>query len=339
MDHMTTTQTHRSRHDASVEFNRPICDEHFILRLRIQGSLGPTRPGQFIQLGCRPPAEAIDSESFRGAEMEWSPGQRPNLGQPELCSRLAMLRRPFSFAGRGDDDQGTWIEIIHRVVGVGTDWLSHLETGDPVDFIGPLGNAFALPKNKSRGFLVGGGVGIPPMFYLAETLRGAGWDGVGFVGALSRNLQAVSLQGEIPSPDGVPVPCVAEFSRHGFNAVVNTDDGSVGMPGRITAGLERTFQSLSAEDIARAVVFVCGPNPMMRAVGELAARYGIDCQVCVEQAMACGMGTCQSCIVKIDPTHRSPIEKPQGTTANGRPWRFKLACTDGPVFASTDVVW
>jgi dihydroorotate dehydrogenase electron transfer subunit len=93
----------------------------------------------------------------------------------------------------------------------------------------------------------------------------------------------------------------------------------------------------SREAAEQTLVFTCGPHAMMHAVAKLAAAHGVDCQVCLEQAMACGMGTCQSCVVKIDPAVYG--QAPQGVTDDGRPWRFKLACTDGPVFDSRVVVW
>ena len=83
-----------------------------------------------------------------------------------------MLRRPFSLAGRRDRAGLSEIDIIHRVVGIGTDWLSHLKVGDEVGVLGPLGNTFELPKGDGEAILVGGGVGIPPMLYLAEKLAG-----------------------------------------------------------------------------------------------------------------------------------------------------------------------
>ena len=277
----------------------------------------------------------MDLERLQGHDCEWEAGQLPALTQPELCHPLALLRRPFSLAGRGDDDRGTWVEIIHRVVGVGTSWLASLKVGDAVDLIGPLGNHFALPAGKSIGLLVGGGVGLPPMFYLAQAMRAQGWSGVGFVGALTRDLLAVTFRHEMePDAAGSPRLSVDEFARHGFPAVITTDDGSLGLHDRITAGLEKHLCSLSTQDAAKAVVFTCGPEPMMHAVAKLAKQYGVDCQVCLEQAMACGMTTCQSCIVKIE-----DAKKPQGTTEAGRPWRYKLACTDGPVFDAEVVVW
>jgi len=343
IDQKNPSSALRSRFDATVEINEPVCREHFRLRLRIdpKQTFPPTQPGQFIQLGCRPPMsgdEAYgleDCNPMLGRDITWEEGQRPTLTQPELCGRLATLRKPFSFSGRGEDEKGTWVEIIHRVVGTGTSWLADRRVGDAVDLIGPLGNSFALPAGKKRGLLVGGGVGLPPMFYLAQALKAAGWDAIGFVGALTRDLLAVSFEpGAAPDTSGRPTASVTQFAQHGYNAVITTDDGSCGLKGRITAGLEMAMQSLTQAQRAETVVFVCGPEPMMHAVADLAAKYGIDCQVCMEQAMACGMGTCQSCIVKME-----DAANPHGQTTDGRPWRYKLACTDGPVFPSTKVVW
>lgn len=328
-------------------FNRPLCREHFLLRMRVTGPapFPPTQPGQFIQLGCRTPNGFADADAIFGQTLDWEPGQVPHLSQAELCDRVAFLRRPFSLAGRGNDTGeggdaassggSTWLEVIHRVVGVGTQWLSQLKPGDPVDLIGPLGNQFTLTQGKSLALLVGGGVGLPPMFYLAEALRSAGWDAIGFVGAMTRDLLAVTFREDVqPDAQGTPRPSVEEFARHHYPAVITTDDGTLGLRGRITAGIERVLQTLSPADLARAVIFTCGPEPMMHAVAKLAKAHRVDCQVCLEQAMACGMATCQSCIVKIE-----DAKKPHGTTEHGRPWRFKLACTDGPVFPAEVVVW
>ena len=270
-----------------------------------------------------------------GRELEWRPDRSVEAGQGELCRPTAFLRRPFSLAGRGDDAMGTWLDVIHRVVGVGTQWLAELEPGDDVDLIGPLGNRFDLPGDKSLGLLVGGGVGLPPMFYLAEALQAAGWDATAFVGARSADLLAVTLDSRTPPHHGgMATPCVEQYGRYGYATVVTTDDGSAGFRGRITDGLEQHVHRLSPADRRQAVVFACGPEPMMCTAAALADQHGIECQVCLEQAMACGMGTCQSCVVRIE-----DHDHPHGRTEDGRPWRYKLACTDGPVFRSTKVVW
>ena len=330
----------RGRFDATVQGNERICREHYRLRLRINGQRGtfpPTQPGQFVQLGCRPPNGVMDTVALFGRELVYRPDEPVRASQAELCAPMAMLRRPFSLAGRGDDDDGTWLEIVHRVVGVGTAWLAQLKAGDAVDLIGPLGNAFTLPTEKRIGLLVGGGVGLPPMFYLAEALHRAGWRAVGFVGALTGDLLAVTPVANVaPSAAGEPALCVGEFARYGYPAVLTTDDGTCGLRGRITDGLERVLAAQSPDEAARSVVYACGPGPMMHAAAQLARHFGVDCQVCLEQAMACGMGTCQSCVVRIQP-HGD--RQPHGTTADGRPWRYNLACTDGPVFAAERVVW
>lgn len=320
-----------------VAVNRSLCREHFLLRVTIEGTFPGafpgTRPGQFIQIGCRPPE---GDQALASGEYEWVPGRMLPVGVGEFREALAMLRRPFSLAGRGVAADGkTWIEIVYRVVGVGTRWLSTAKIGDAVDLIGPLGNCFELPAGKSLGLLVGGGVGLPPMFYLAESMAKAKWDGVAFVGAQSRDLLSMTCRAGVTADmAGEPRLSVEEFARHGYPAVVTTDDGSAGLRGLITQGLERYINKLGVSDRRRAVIYTCGPHRMMHAVAEIAKRAGIDCQACLEQAMACGMGTCQSCVVKIE-----DAKNPQGTTEDGRPWRYKLACTDGPVFAAERVVW
>ncbi len=328
---------HRDRFDATVVVNTQLCTEHYRLRLALAAPFPATAPGQFIQLGCRTPDQAADVEALRGADTQWTPDAPPQLQQPELCGRLALLRRPFSLAGQGPlPDGGTWLEVIHRVVGTGTDWLSRLQPGDAVDLIGPLGNAFTLPRGKSLGLLVGGGVGLPPMFYLAQALQSQGWDAIAFVGALRQDLLPVQWsQHHPPATDGSPVLCVTGFADCGYRTVVTTDDGSRGLPGRITDGLAKVLNRLSVGDRARAVVYTCGPEPMMHAVAQLAQRCAIDCQVCLEQAMACGMGTCQSCVVRIEAAGQAQ----HGVSSDGQPWRYRLACTDGPVFDARKVVW
>ena len=338
----TAPTAERGRFDSTVQFNRQLCREHFLLRLRVAGCLPPTRPGQFVQLGCRPPDSAIDGEVLRGRPLAWPPDGLPPVAQPELRGRLAFLRRPFSLAGRGEEGPDTWVEVIGRVVGTGTGWLGSLQPEDRVDLIGPLGNWFRLPDDRCLGLLVGGGVGLPPMFYLAQALRAEGWDAIAFVGALSRDLLAVTFAQDIePNPQGLPTLCVRQFAGFNYPTVITTDDGSCGLRGRITAGLKGVLDGLSMDMIEKTVVFTCGPDRMMRQVAHMAETCGVACQVCLEQAMACGMSTCQSCVVRIDPRKYKPdlAESAHGSTPDGRPWRYRLACTDGPVFASTQVVW
>ncbi len=329
------------RFDATVMFNESICQEHYRLRLRVAEALPQSQPGQFVQLGCRTPNSVIDSEQLFGGELQWprdgvcEDASGNIVRQVELVEPLALLRRPFSIAGRGDDARGTWLDVIHRVVGVGTRWLAELRGGDAVDLIGPLGNWFTLPEDKTTALLVGGGVGLPPMFYLAEAIATAHYQAIGFVGAMSHDLLAVTIaDDQAPDPTGLPTMCVGEFAQLGFPAVVTTDDGTCGLHGRITDALADQLDRMTPPVRHQTVVYTCGPEPMMQTVVALCAEHDVSCQVCVEQAMACGMGTCQSCVVRIE-----DHEYPHAMTSNGVPWRYRLACTDGPVFDAPSIIW
>lgn len=341
----------RGQFEATVTANVPLCREHFRLVLRLQ-AFPPTQPGQFVQVACRDLGENFNPDQ----EFDWQPGQPLNAQGMELQSPLAMLRRPFSLAGRRETAGQVELDVIHRVVGVGTGWMSKLQLGDSVYILGPLGNRFELPPaDGGPAILVGGGVGIPPMIYLAERL--AGRKAAVFAGALTRDLLPLTVQDEGPTPtaDGVePLLNIAEFSRHGIPAVITTDDGSYGYRGFVTQALEafldaqgvgvRECGSAGVEDKRASstatlphphtpTLYTCGPEPMMKRVADIAARRGLVCQIAVERAMACGMGTCQSCCIKVkkaDP-HQPPLA--------GRDWAYRLACTDGPVFRGSDLLW
>jgi dihydroorotate dehydrogenase electron transfer subunit len=244
-----------------------------------------------------------------------------------------MLRRPFSLAGRRNLDGSVELDLIHRVVGAGTDWLSHLKIGDSIFVLGPLGNRFELPTADGIALMVGGGVGIPPMMYLAERL--AGRKAVAFAGALHRGLLPLTITDDVTTPqnnDADPRLNITEFSRFGIPAVIATDDGSYGFGGFVTQSLEVYLQR-NPVNHRSAVVYTCGPEPMMKRVAEIAGNFGIPCQIAVERAMACGMGTCQSCCIKV----RKP--DPSQPPVPGKEWAYRLACTDGPVFSASDLLW
>jgi dihydroorotate dehydrogenase electron transfer subunit len=330
-----TTASTRGQFDAIVVANVPLCREHYRLVLRVALAFPPTEPGQFMQVACRDLSRDYSPEH----EQHWAPGATFDVAGRELMSPLAFLRRPFSLAGRRDVVGGggaTELDLIHRVVGVGTDWMSKLAPGDVVGVLGPLGNRFALPPADGLALLVGGGVGIPPMLYLAERL--AGRRGVAFCGALTRDLLPLTITATAPAPTTEstdPVFNIAEFAGHGIPSVITTDDGSFGYRGYVTQALEAWLDRELSDPAARAraVIYTCGPEPMMKRVGDIATRRGIACQIAVERAMACGMGTCQSCCIKV----RKP--DPSRPPLAGKDWCWRLACTDGPVFEAKDLLW
>jgi len=285
---------------ARVLSNTALCREHFKLVLHVE-CFPPAEPGQFVQILCRDPEDL----SFAGG---------------------ALIRRPFSLAGLRRTADGVELDIIHRVVGTGTRWLARLQRGQVVSILGPLGKPFAVASDRPTAYLIGGGGGLPPMLWLAEAVRRAGLRAVAFCGARTADLLPLRRRAEVVIGAGEPVLAFEEFARFDTPAVVCTDDGSLGVRGMIPDVFERYIEQ-HAKGADAAAVYACGPEAMLRAVAAVCERRSILCQVCMERMMACGMGTCQSCVVPI-----RDAADPQG-------WRYRLCCTDGPVFDSREVVW
>ena len=280
--------------------NRELCSEHYLLTLA--GKFPPTGPGQFVQLQCRGLNEQC------GYHVVDLPADRPpTLRQPELADKEPLLRRPLSLAGRRDRTDGlAELDIIYRTIGTGTHWLSGAGAGTKLSLLGPLGNAFTAHDDKPAAALIGGGVGIPPMIYLAKALTGAGKNVTSFYGVRSADMLPVQY-----TPDS--------------QIVVATDDGSMGFAGTASDAFWHWFETsgTAAGDLA---VYSCGPEVMMQAIGELCIAREITCELALERHMACGMGTCQSCVVKI--------------RDNSEPgWSYKLCCKDGPAFDALDIIW
>jgi len=346
----------RSQFVAIVRQNLNVCREHHRLSLYVE-NFPPTEPGQFVQVACRD----LNANYSPETELDWELGQAPSLKGRELMSPLAMLRRAFSLAGRTDIPDGSELDLIQRVVGVGTSWLSRLMPGDKVYLLGPLGNHFLLPTKDEFAILIAGGVGIGPMLYLASRLRGRA---IAFIGAVARDLLPLTIGENVGdreskvvgrgsgkemsqghgdagtrrgTEDVEPGNVVTEFAKCGVPAVISTDDGSYGFRGFVTQALEcylkRHFPpGIPPQGRLTPVFYTCGPEPMMKRVAELAAAGGWEAQIAVERAMGCGMGTCQSCVIRV----KRPASEP---AADGRNWNYKLACTDGPVFSARELVW
>lgn len=316
------TQSHgRGNFRGRVLDNRLICPDHYRLRLLVE-HFPPSSPGQFVNIQCGSVEGIVEPR-----QADWPDGRPPRLSQPELTSRQPLLRRPFSLAGRRDMASGsTELEVMHRVVGAGTAWLAQLTADAELSLLGPLGSGFTVSAQRPMAAVLGGGVGIPPMLYLVEALTAAGKEVVAFAGARTgRALPLASAGAEPPSPAARPTMCTAEFAEKGVATVVATDDGSLGFRGLVHEAFAR-WLAQRRPGPADLTVYACGPEPMMKAVGDLCLGRGIECQLALERYMACGMGTCQSCVCK--------------TRADGKPgWQFKLVCKDGPVFRAEELVW
>ncbi|MFQ5489235.1 MAG: dihydroorotate dehydrogenase electron transfer subunit [Phycisphaerae bacterium] len=288
----------------SVLANEVVCRAHRRLTLEAAGFSGAV-PGQFVHLG--PHGENC---THTGQDA----GNQPSVSLPTA----PFLRRAFSIGGLSQDGSTCRIELIYHIVGTGTHWMAGLGPGDAVDAIGPLGNGFPDPGPARSAWLVAGGVGLPPLLWFAQTLAARGRQATFFLGVQSADRVALSVSpvdGRLIAVEMPETPLV-----------LATEDGSAGLSGNVVQAL-----SIHADhhlgDVSSVVVYTCGPEGMMRAVANLCADRSIRCYACMERAMACGIGTCQSCVVPV----RDPAE------AEG--WRYALCCTQGPVFEAEQVLW
>lgn len=254
---------------ATVTENKRLIKNHYLLTLRPLKKIQKSRPGNFFMI-------SVES------------GLDP------------LLKRPFSIHRL--TDRG--FQILYRVVGKGTTILSNKKPDDVLDVIGPLGNAFPV-NNKRRNILVAGGLGIAPIFGLADSIVNspAPEKPLLFYGAKTKK----------------EVLCKKNFAGIGIRPVISTDDGTTGKKGDIVKVLEKFIRSgpVNANDYT---IYACGPEPMLKALSELAKKLGINGYAALEQNMACGVGTCLGCVVN---------------TTGG----LKRVCKEGPVFPLNEILW
>lgn len=300
----------------SVISHQPIRN-HFrklCLKLDPDGSrfFSKALPGQFAQ---------FDLSSLSNPPIEQIP---EHLRDPSF--RTILLRRPFSFSDVSTTYslEGTYVslEVIYCVLGPATVRMTSLKKDDTFSILGPLGNGFWYPEKIKQALLVSGGMGAPPILHLAAYLKNRypSVESTAFVGA--RSVDFLPFELKIGNKTGV---CAEEFDRLHIPVFLATDDGSAGRKGFITDCLEDWIQS-HKPSTEETVIYACGPEPMLAACARIAEKYGIQAQVSMERMMACGIGLCQSCAVRI---RTDCPEQPV----------YKLCCKDGPVFDSRTVVF
>jgi dihydroorotate dehydrogenase electron transfer subunit len=262
-------------------------------------------------------AEVISNERLSGAYNVLTlaaaeVGARTLAGQfvmvkPGGCPDT-LLRRPFSVfeVRRGDGGSPIAISILNKRAGRTTNRLYDAEPGERIRCLGPLGRPFTPVAPPREAWMVAGGVGLAPFATLAESLASAGTRAMLFYGARSAS--------ELFHLD--------YFERLGVTLVLATEDGSRGAHGRVTAPLERVLREAPA---GRAMVYACGPEPMLAAVSKLAMRYGQSSEVSVERTMGCGLGGCYSCVIPV----RHGDEHAH----------LVRSCLAGPVFDGAEVEW
>lgn len=218
---------------AKVLEQEQIGTDIYSMRLKAEEFAKAARPGQFISLYCKE-------------------GSR-------------LLPRPVSICEIGKDEG--ILRIVYRVAGKGTEEFSKYKEGDTAVILGPLGNGF--PMTEKKAFLIGGGIGIPPMLELAKQL---------------------SCEKEIVLGYRDELFLKEEFERYG-NVTVATEDGSAGVKGNVLDAIRE--RGLHAD-----VLFACGPTPMLKAVKAYAAEKGLEAWISLEERMACGVGACLACVCK-----------------------------------------
>jgi dihydroorotate dehydrogenase electron transfer subunit len=276
--------------EAEILSHQAFAGDQFILRLQASECAGSALPGSFVHLQCDP---------------------------------TLPMRRPISIMRASATE--AWVDLLYKRVGRGTELLAQRKPGEKLSLLGPIGRPFSPSADYSRPLLIGGGVGMPPMIFLADALRSD----------LDRQTFVI-LGSEVPFPftprpsqimiPGIPAGVIASMPL--------LDDWGIGcrlaslqeMPGCHTGyvtDLARIWLQNLDEDARREVeIFSCGPHPMLQAVADLAREFDLPCQVSLEEFMACGVGGCAGCVVEVN--------TPQGPA-------MQRVCVDGPVFDARQV--
>lgn len=258
---------------AEVICTKELQRDIFSLWLRAPEIAGQAMPGQFVSLYCQ------DSDR--------------------------LLPRPISLC-EIDREDGI-LRLVYRVVGTGTAEFSHLETGDKIRILGPLGNGFPLrtedcqeDNKERRSIVVGGGIGIPPLLQLSKELENEVTVVVGY-----RNKDTFLLD---------------EFQEVADRVYVATEDGSLGTKGNVV-------DAIRENDIRGDILYCCGPLPMLRGLKDWGLENETPVWVSMEERMACGIGACLACVC-------GSAKEDSHTKVHN-----KRVCKDGPVFLSTEIQW
>jgi dihydroorotate dehydrogenase electron transfer subunit len=278
--------------DAALLETREYPGQQYVIRLRAPKCAAAATPGSFAHLTCDP---------------------------------LLPMRRPLSIM-RADAKAG-WIDILYKIVGPGLEALSKQPQGATISVMGPIGKGFVPSAARPRTLLVGGGVGIPPMVFLAESLktrRDARWSPLVLMGSeIPFPFQARPSTILVPGLPADVIACMPLLEDWGVPSRLATLAGFPGCyDGYVTDLAAEWLGSLDAAALAEVEMFACGPTPMLQAAAKVARRFGVPCQVSLEEFMACAVGGCAGCAV--------PVVTDAGIA-------MKRVCVDGPVFDANAV--
>jgi dihydroorotate dehydrogenase electron transfer subunit len=278
--------------DAELLETRQYPGQQYVIRLRAPKCAAAATPGSFAHLTCDP---------------------------------LLPMRRPLSIM-RADAKAG-WIDILYKIVGPGLEALSKQSQGATLSLMGPIGKGFVPSAARPRTLLVGGGVGIPPMVFLAESLktrRDARWSPLVMMGSeIPFPFQARPSTIIVPGLPADVIGCMPLLEDWGVPSRLATLAGFAGCyDGYVTDLAAEWLGSLDAAALAEVEMFACGPTPMLQAAAKVARRFGVPCQVSLEEFMACAVGGCAGCAI--------PVVTEAGIA-------MKRVCVDGPVFDANAV--
>ena len=278
------------QHRVAVVENVPLARDTWRVRLQCPSIARRITPGQFLMLRL-------------------TAGNDPLLARP-----LALYDTVLDAAG-----EPVGVDVAYLVVGKMTGRLAQLQAGDELDVWGPLGNGFAA-EPIDHLVMVAGGIGQTPFLALGREF--AGRRRYGDPPRTVSAAQNVTLCYGVRTADYLAG--AADFEQAGVRVRVTSNDGSVGRQGLVTAELADVLDEAAAAGQSVRVA-CCGPEPMMEAVAKLAAARSVACAVSLETPMACGIGACFSCVVK--------VRQPEGD------WDYKRTCVEGPVFDAAKIVW
>jgi len=249
-------------------------------------------PGHFrMTISCAPPMETIPS-----------PGQFVMIRR--RTEDTPFLPRPFSVYDRDLAEGQERVSLLYRVAGKGTEIFSRMKRGETLSLMGPLGRGFTAVPEKPTLLLVGGGMGVVPLHYLARALTD------------HQRRGDVTLHAYLGCGNSSFSPLFRGFKSLCSTLRVSTDDGSVGFKGTVMDLLEREFHRY---DPAGTMICGCGPRPMLARLAAFGIRHGVTGQVSLEERMACGVGACLGCAVSLKTT--------------GGEGNYVRVCREGPVFS------
>lgn len=236
-----------------------------------------------------------------------------------------LLPRAFAIhkiiAKRGGPGNYHSIEILYQIVGRGTTLMSLMKPEEELYIIGPLGNGFTISHSTKRALIIAGGIGIAPMYFLADELK-------------KEHIKTHLIIGGKEEKD---ILCIEEFRSLGVEIEISTEDGSLGKKDMATGLFRDLIEKEDRNFLKDITIYACGPNSMLQNIADLALKNSLNCQVSMEARMACGIGSCLGCVVK---TKDKESEGHSQENSNGtKMFSYERVCKEGPIFDVKNLIW